>query len=177
MVSPSSFAYWLFHAITFERKFFPKIHESKSKKSLRETSGYRWLLVSTDAEAARAGTDRQTDRQTHRTTTVTLAHARGGLTRCVGYLYTLFPSTHTRRLPATLDHLTQRSRLWTNPTTNLQGTNNRLYYTRRCNGLPRVSVCHLDDIDDVTVYMYIHPLPTYHLLNLLLRSMYRVNLP
>ena len=32
-------------------------------KKRRETSGYRWLLVSTDAEAARAGTDRQTDRQ------------------------------------------------------------------------------------------------------------------
>ena len=63
-VSSNSFAYWLFHAITFERKFFSKIHESKSKKSLRETSGYRWLLVSTDAEAARAGTDRQTDKQT-----------------------------------------------------------------------------------------------------------------
>ena len=38
---------------------------AKSKKSLRETSRYRWLLVSTDAEAARAGTDRQT----HGTTT------------------------------------------------------------------------------------------------------------
>ena len=63
-MSSNSFAYWLFHAITFERKFFSKTHESKSKKSLRETSGYRWLLVSTDAEAARAGTDRQTDRQT-----------------------------------------------------------------------------------------------------------------
>ena len=45
-------------------------------KSLRETREYRCLLVSTDAEAARAGTDRQTDRQT---TTVTLAHARRGL--------------------------------------------------------------------------------------------------
>ena len=64
-VSSNSFAYWLFHAITFERKSFSKIHESKSKKSLRETSEYRWLLVSMDAEAARAGTDRHT----HRTTT------------------------------------------------------------------------------------------------------------
>ena len=34
-------------------------------------------------EAARAGTDGYTDRQTHRTTTVTLAHARRGLTRGV----------------------------------------------------------------------------------------------
>ena len=37
------------------------------------------MLVSTDAEAARAGTDGYTDRQTHTTTTVTLAHARRGL--------------------------------------------------------------------------------------------------
>ena len=33
--SSNSFAYWLFHAITFERKAFSKIHELKSKKSLR----------------------------------------------------------------------------------------------------------------------------------------------
>ena len=89
-MSSNSFAYWLFHAITFSRKVFSKIHESKSKKSLRETREYRCLLVSTDAEAARAGTDgytdRQTDRQTHRTTTVTLAHARRGLTNANFYL-------------------------------------------------------------------------------------------
>ena len=77
-VSSNSFAYWLFHAITFSRKVFSKIHESKSKKSLRETREYRCLLVSTDAEAEQ--TDTQTDRQTHTTTTVTLAHARRGLT-------------------------------------------------------------------------------------------------
>ena len=56
-----TFAYWLFHAITFERKVFSKIHLSKSKKRLRETREYCCLLVSTDAETARAGTDRQTD--------------------------------------------------------------------------------------------------------------------
>ena len=48
-----------------ERKGFSKIHESKSKKSLRETREYRCLLSSTDAEAARAGTDRYTDTHTH----------------------------------------------------------------------------------------------------------------
>ena len=37
------------------------------------------MLVSTDAEAARAGTDGYTDRQTDKTTTVTLAHACRGL--------------------------------------------------------------------------------------------------
>ena len=63
-MSSNLFAYWLFHALTFERKVFSKIHESKSKKSLRETREYRCLLVSTDAEAARAGTDGYTDRQT-----------------------------------------------------------------------------------------------------------------
>ena len=67
-MSSNSFAYWLFHAITFSRKVFSKIHESKSKKSLRETREYRCLLVSTDAEAARAGTDGYTDRQTDRQT-------------------------------------------------------------------------------------------------------------
>ena len=56
-MSSNSFAYRLFHAITFERKVLSKIHESKSKKSLRETREYRCLLVSTDAEAARAVTD------------------------------------------------------------------------------------------------------------------------
>ena len=60
-VSSNSFAYWLFHAITFERKVFSKIHESKSKKSLRETREYRCLLVSTDAEGEQ--TDIQTDTQ------------------------------------------------------------------------------------------------------------------
>ena len=109
-MSSNSFAYWLFHAITFERKVFSKIHESKSKKSLRETREYRCLLVSTDAEAARAGTDGYTDTQDDysnpracsprvnkaiptRTTsfskekgaalggTRTLAHARRGLTK------------------------------------------------------------------------------------------------
>ena len=62
-MSSNSFTYRLFHAITFERKVFSKIHESKSKKSLRETREYRYLLVSTDAEAARAGTDGYTHRQ------------------------------------------------------------------------------------------------------------------
>ena len=46
-----------------ERKGFSKIHEYKSKKSLRETREYRCLLSSTDAEAARAGTDRYTHTQ------------------------------------------------------------------------------------------------------------------
>ena len=64
--SLASFAYWLFHAITFSRKVFSKIHESKSKKSLRETREYRCLLVSMDAEVARAGTDGYTDRHTGR---------------------------------------------------------------------------------------------------------------
>ena len=36
---------------------------SKSKKSLRETREYSCLLVSTDVEAARAGTDGYTDTQ------------------------------------------------------------------------------------------------------------------
>ena len=43
------------------------------------------MLVSTDAEAARAGTDGYTDtqyRHTHKTSTVTLAHARRGLIVC-----------------------------------------------------------------------------------------------
>ena len=62
-MSSNSFAYRLFHAITFERKVFSKIHESKSKKSLKGTREYRYLLVSTDAEAARAGTDGYTDTQ------------------------------------------------------------------------------------------------------------------
>ena len=57
-VSSNSFANGLFHAITFERKVLSKIHDSKSKKSLRETREYRCLLVSTDAEAP-------TDRHTH----------------------------------------------------------------------------------------------------------------
>ena len=57
--------HWLFRAITLERRGFSKIHESKSKKSLRETREYRCLLSSTDAEAARAGTDRYTDTLTH----------------------------------------------------------------------------------------------------------------
>ena len=46
--------------MTFERKVFSRIHTYYSKKSLRETREYR-LLVSTDAEAARAGY-RQTDK-------------------------------------------------------------------------------------------------------------------
>ena len=37
------------------------------------------MLVSKDAEAARAGTDGYKDTQTHKTSTVTLAHARRGL--------------------------------------------------------------------------------------------------
>ena len=78
-VSSNSFAYWLFHAITFEWELFSKSHESKSKKSLRDACEYSWLQVQADAEAARAVTDGQTDTQTHKTTTVTLAHARRGL--------------------------------------------------------------------------------------------------
>ena len=80
-MSSNLFAYWFFHTITFERKFFSKIYLSKSKKSLRESCEYRCLLVSTDAEASTAGTDRyththtHTHRHTHKTTTVTLAHA------------------------------------------------------------------------------------------------------
>ena len=34
LICKNSFAYWLFHAITFEGKVFSKIHELKSKKSL-----------------------------------------------------------------------------------------------------------------------------------------------
>ena len=79
-VSSNSFAYWLFHAITFEREVFSKIHESKSKKSLKCTCEQ----VQTNAEAARAVTDGQihthTHTHTHATTTVTLAHARRGYT-------------------------------------------------------------------------------------------------
>ena len=67
-VSSNSFAYWLFHAIIFERKDFSE--NLRIKIYLRETREYRCLLVSTDAEAARVGTDRytHTDRQTHRQT-------------------------------------------------------------------------------------------------------------
>ena len=54
-----------FSHITFERKVFSKIHLSKSKKSLRKTREYRCLLVSTDAEASTAGTDRYTHTHTH----------------------------------------------------------------------------------------------------------------
>ena len=90
-MSSNSFAYWLFHAITFERKVFSIIHESKSKKRLRETREYRWLWIKTGAEAARAGTDGYTDRLTHVHTrnpracaprvnySNPLAHARRGL--------------------------------------------------------------------------------------------------
>ena len=79
--SSNSFAYWPFHAKTFERKAFSKIHELKSKKSLKECRRFRWLQAETNAVAARAVIDKQTDRQTHTDTrTVTLAvHARRGL--------------------------------------------------------------------------------------------------
>ena len=43
--SKSFDAYWLFHAITFQRKVFSKIHTYISKKSLRQTPEYRWLQV------------------------------------------------------------------------------------------------------------------------------------
>ena len=90
-MSSNSFAYCLFHAITFERKVFSKIHESKSKKSLKGTRVYRCLRISTNAEAARAGTDTHTDRQTDTQDDYSnpLAHARRGLIiqHCILYVY------------------------------------------------------------------------------------------
>ena len=59
-VSSNSFAYCLFHAVTFERKVFSKLHTL----ILRQTREYLCLLVSTDAEAAREGTDGYTHRHT-----------------------------------------------------------------------------------------------------------------
>ena len=81
-MSSNSFAYWLFHAITFSRKVFSKIHESKSKKSLKSivVCWFQRTLKQLEREQTDTQTDRQTDRQTHTTTTVTLAHARRGLT-------------------------------------------------------------------------------------------------
>ena len=108
-VSSNSFAYRFFHAITFERKVFSKIHESKSKKSLRETREYRCLLVSTDAEAARVGTDGYTHRQTdtHDNESTKVQNPRrnsyAGITPCieqqVPHQQAVYCTAHARRVP------------------------------------------------------------------------------
>ena len=69
-MSSNSFAYWLFHAITFERKVFSKIHESISKKSQEKPES---TVVCWFQRTLKQLEREQTDTQTHRTTTVTLA--------------------------------------------------------------------------------------------------------
>ena len=75
-----SLAYWLFHAISFERKDFSKIHESKTEKSLYLCCTYLRLSVEPSYAFASVVTDRQTDTQTDRQTGIcppkpSLAHA------------------------------------------------------------------------------------------------------
>ena len=54
-----SFAYWLFHAITSERKDLSKIHELKTEKSLGQTRTYLFFSVEMKDVADRVVTDRQ----------------------------------------------------------------------------------------------------------------------
>ena len=63
-VRTCSFAYWLFHAITSERKDLSKIHELKTEKSLRQTHTYLIFSVETTDVADRVVTDRHTHTQT-----------------------------------------------------------------------------------------------------------------
>ena len=61
MVSKYTFAYWLFHAITFEWKVFSKIHESKIEQSLKDCRMYlTWSVERNDVDT-RGVTDRQTN--------------------------------------------------------------------------------------------------------------------
>ena len=54
-----SLAYWLFHAITSERKDLSKIHKLKTEKSLRQTPLYLILSVETSDVGAGVHTDTQ----------------------------------------------------------------------------------------------------------------------
>ena len=78
VVSKYSLAYWLFHAITFERKVFSKIHEHKTKKSLYQCCTYLFPGVEQSDAFASVVTDTQTATQEcGQQTIVTLAaHAR-----------------------------------------------------------------------------------------------------
>ena len=64
-MSTCSFAYWLFHAITSERKDLSKIHELKTEKSLKQPPTYLIFSVETIDVAAKVVTNKQTDRHTH----------------------------------------------------------------------------------------------------------------
>ena len=61
---PYSLAYWLFHAITFERKVFSKIHVLKTEKSVYQCCTYLFLSVEPSDVFASMVTDKQTDTQT-----------------------------------------------------------------------------------------------------------------
>ena len=63
VVSKYSLAYWLFHAITFERKVFSKIHEHKTKKSLYQCCTYLFPGVEQSDAFASVVTDTQTATQ------------------------------------------------------------------------------------------------------------------
>ena len=95
-----SFAYWLFLAITFQRKVFSKIHAVKNEGKPKRVPHVPW--VDRRNERCPRLSNRQTDKQTNRQTDVRQdkyrnppAHARRGLTIQHYLLLCLLLFTHT----------------------------------------------------------------------------------